>query len=122
MSRTIYALMVAIDNYPAGIPSLRGCGNDIEAFAAYLADRVDKDKGAVLAVKTLKDQDATRDAVITAFRSHLGQAGADDVALFYYSGHGSQEQTPEELWALEPDRLDETLVLYDSRSPKSWDL
>ena len=48
MSRAIYALMVAIDNYPAGIPPLRGCVNDVDAFAAYLADRVDKDKGAEL--------------------------------------------------------------------------
>ena len=42
--------------------------------------------------------------------------------LFYYSGHGSQEQAPEEFWKLEPDHLDETLVLFDSRSPGSWDL
>src|SRR5208337_398923 len=42
--------------------------------------------------------------------------------LFYYSGHGSQKQAPEEFWKLEPDHLDETLVLFDSRSPGSGDL
>ena len=51
-----------------------------------------------------------------------GKAKKGDVALFYYSGHGSQEQAPEEFWKLEPDHLDETLVLFDSRSPGSWDL
>jgi hypothetical protein len=57
----------------------------------------------------------TRQAVIDAFRQHLGRAVEGDVALFYYSGHGSQEKAPPEFWHLEPDHLDETLVLYDSR-------
>ena len=70
----------------------------------------------------MKNGEATRQAVIDAFRGHLGQAQKGDVALFYYSGHGSQEQAPEEFWKLEPDRLDETLVCVDSRSPGSWDL
>ena len=34
--------------------------------------------------------------------------------MFCYSGHGSQEQAPEQFWTIEPDHLDETLVLYDS--------
>ncbi len=46
----------------------------------------------------------------------------DDVALFAYSGHGSQGAAPEEFWSVEPDRLNETLVLYDSRSPGQFDL
>ncbi len=39
MSRSIYALLVGIDNYPSPIPKLRGCVNDIDAFAAYLSRR-----------------------------------------------------------------------------------
>ena len=42
--------------------------------------------------------------------------------MFYYSGHGSQEQAPEEFWHVEPDRLDETLVCFDSRMAGCWDL
>jgi len=42
--------------------------------------------------------------------------------LFYYAGHGSQEQTPAEFWAIEPDHLHETLVCYDSRTPTGKDL
>ena len=122
MSRSIYALLVAIDDYPRPIPKLRGCVNDIDAFASYLNERVAKDKGVAIELKTLKNAEATRQAVIDAFRGHLGQAKKGDVALFYYSGHGSQEQAPEEFWTLEPDRRDETLVLFDSRSPGSWDL
>ena len=122
MPRTIYSLLVAIDDYPSPIPMLWGCVNDIDAFATYLSERVAKDKGVSLKLKTLKNGEATRAAVVDAFRGHLGQATKGDVALFYYSGHGSQEQAPEEFWKLEPDHLDETLVCFDSRNPGSWDL
>jgi hypothetical protein len=44
------------------------------------------------------------------------------VTLFYYSGHGAQQSSPPEFWHLEPDRLDETLVCWDSRTEGSWDL
>jgi hypothetical protein len=44
------------------------------------------------------------------------------VALFYNSGHGSQESAPPEFWCIEPDHLDETLVCYDSRNDGQWDL
>ncbi len=44
------------------------------------------------------------------------------MALFYYSGHGSQESPPPEFWHIEPDHLDETLVCYDSRNDGNWDL
>jgi hypothetical protein len=122
MSRSIHALLVAIDDYPDNIPKLRGCVNDIDAFAAYLSERVAKEKGVALELRMLKNGEATRQAVIDAFRNHLGKAKKGDVALFYYSGHGSQEQAPEEFWTLEPDHLDETLVLFDSRKEGSWDL
>jgi hypothetical protein len=123
--KTIYALLVGIDDYPAPVPKLRGCINDIQEMREYLEARVDSGGRPIkdaLKVKALLDEDATRDAIINAFRGHLGQAGPGDVALFCYSGHGSQEQASEQFWHLEPDHLDETLVLYDSRTEGSWDL
>jgi len=122
MPRLIHALMIGIDQYPNPVPKLQGCVNDIDAFASYLSERVNKGSGITLNLKTLKNSEATRQAVIDALRNHLGQAQKGDVALFYYSGHGSQEQAPEEFWKIEPDKLDETLVCVDSRSPGSWDL
>ncbi len=122
VTRTVHALLVGIDEYPAPIPKLSGCVNDIEAFTTYLSERVAGDKGVAILLKTLKNHEATRQAVIDAFHVHLGQAKRGDVALFYYSGHGSQEQAPEEFWKIEPDHLDETLVLFDSRTLGSWDL
>lgn len=118
-TRNVYALLVGIDAYPAPVPALSGCRNDIEAIEALLAARV---SGNALHVRALLDEEATRAAVIAGFREHLAQATADDVALFYYSGHGSQEPAPEQWWHLEPDHLDETLVLHDSRTEGQWDL
>jgi uncharacterized caspase-like protein len=119
MSRTIYALLVGIDDYASSVRKLRGCVNDIGHMKAFLEARIKLD---TLKLKTLTNKEATRQAVIDNFRSHLGQAGTEDVALFCYSGHGSQEQAPEEFWPLELDHLNETLVCYDSRLPESWNL
>ena len=129
MTRTIYALLVGINEYEGGVPHLNGCVNDVARFQEFLDLRTQGgDFNLKSKVMTSSDttNDAeikpTRQAVIDAFREHLGKAGEDDVALFYYSGHGSQERSPEEFWHLEPDRLDETLVLYDSRVEGGWDL
>ncbi|NMG06347.1 caspase family protein [Brasilonema sp. UFV-L1] len=121
MTRNIYALLIGIDKYLSPVSSLNGCVNDIMAIKEYLEGRVAID-GYELHIRTLLNQDATRQAIIDGFRQHLCQAQSHDIVLFYYSGHGSQEPTPQEFWHLESDRLDETLVCYDSRSPGGWDL
>ena len=51
--------------------------------------------------------------MIDTFRSHLGQAGAGDVALFSYSGHGSEEPAPPEFAELEASGRIQTLVPVD---------
>ncbi len=122
MIRNLYALLVGIDNYPNPAHHLQGCVNDITAIEEYLTDRLDRQKYQ-LNLLTLKNEKATREAVINGFRQHLReQAVKDDIVLFYYCGHGSQERSPKEFWHLEPDHLDETLVCYDSRTAGGWDL
>lgn len=120
-SRHIYALLVGIDRYPAPIPSLQGCVNDTIALQQYLQNRVNQEQ-SLLHLLTLRNEAATRQAIINGFRQHLCRAGQNDVVLFAYSGHGSQIATPPELWHLEPDRLNETLVCYNSRTQANWDL
>jgi len=120
MTKTLYALLVGIDAYQPPVRALRGCVNDIQAIDELLRGRAEAEFR--YQPRVLRDAEATRDAIVTGFREHLQQAGPDDVALFYYSGHGSQEQAPPEFWHLEPDRLDETLVCYDSRQDGRFDL
>jgi pimeloyl-ACP methyl ester carboxylesterase len=119
MSSVVYALLVGIDRYQPPVPPLSGCVADIEAMHTFLHERIPEENRRI---KILKNDAATYAAVADAFLSHLSQAGQDDVALFYYSGHGSQAPTAPEFWDLEPDRLDETLVCYDSRMPGKYDL
>jgi len=121
MTRTIYALLVGIDDYPSPVTPLKGCVNDIERMKTLLGERIVSAEDEFRPL-SLTNGAATRQGIIDAFRNHLGQAGKDDVVLFCYSGHGSQQKTPPEFWNLEPDRRDETLVCYDSRSTGGWDL
>jgi hypothetical protein len=109
VTRRVFALLVGIDAYLPPINRLWGCRNDISALEQYLRARVGDD----LALCTLYDEEATRDAVAAGFRDHLGQAGAGDVALFAYAGHGSEEPAPTEVSHLEPTGRIQTLLLHD---------
>jgi hypothetical protein len=122
MAKKLYGLLVGINDYPSPVPKLSGCVNDIEAFSEYLQARADEKEFESPELLVLKDSEATREAIIKGFQKHLSKAGKDDVALFYYSGHGAQGRTAKEFLHLEPDKLDETLVCYDSRLPGNYDL
>ena len=127
--KTVYALFVGINQYQGGVTALNGCVNDVKSVHQFLEARARSEQWDFKPlVLTSGDPDnpreirPTRQKVIDSFRKHLTQAGPDDVALFYYSGHGSQEQAPREFWHLEPDHLNETLVCMDSRTDDGWDL
>jgi hypothetical protein len=130
MTKNIYALLVGIDTYhPVSVPaisSLKGCVNDIKAVEAYLRERTKADDWKLVEPTNvpwiLTNEKATRQAIINSFEQHLCNANSDDIVLFYYSGHGAQEKATEDFWHLEPDRLNETLVCYDSRTEGSRDL
>lgn len=121
MSRKAYTLLVGIDEYSTPIPALRGCVNDITAMRTLLTERLASEHFE-LDARVLVNKEATRQAIIDGFRKHLTRAEGDDLALFYFSGHGSQEPAPPEFWHLEPDRLNETIVCYDSRRDGVYDL
>jgi len=110
------ALLVGIDSYGAAATPkvaaehqwkpLGGSVNDVRALEAELVRRG-------FMVKTLVDRAATRDGILAAFREHLvAQAGAGDVVMFHFSGHG--QQIPDDDGD-EVDGYDEALVPYDNR-------
>ena len=109
---TVYALLVGINTYAAnGVSNLNGCVNDVRRFKELLRKRVGRKN---LKLDTLTDKKATYQEIINRFETHLGQAQNGDVALFYYSGHGSQETAHDAF--NEPDGKNETLVCHDSRA------
>lgn len=123
MPRTIYAILIGINDYP--VRPLGGCINDVLAISSFfskmaqpnpisssdlvdlafnplylLAPLLDEDTKAVqeagLDIKTLKRP--TRNNIIEAFK-HFEQAQSEngDICLLYYSGHGSYQKAPPQL-------------------------
>lgn len=115
----LYGLLVGIDDYPKGVPTLSGCVNDANRYKEYLTHRFAPE---ALAVEMLTNAQATREAIIGMFRSHLTKAGPDDVVLFQYSGHGARSTAAPEFLPFQPDGKDEGLVGFDSRQPGKYDL
>ncbi|MBD2772747.1 caspase family protein [Iningainema tapete] len=122
MAKNIYALLVGIDKYHpnSGVPCLYGCVNDIKAIEAYLRKRIITGSEWQLVESDvpwlLINEHSTRRAIINGFQQHLYKADSEDIALFYFAGHGSQEAAPQEFCSEEPDHLIENLVCYDSRT------
>ncbi|GAA4971167.1 caspase family protein [Actinoplanes utahensis] len=121
----VYALLVGVDRYAASdslVPDLRGCGNDVTDVLAMLRTTVRPGTG--LHPLVLRDEQATLSGVVAALRTHLTQAGPDDTALFWFSGHGSQAKAPADAWVVEGTGMVQTLVCHDSRTagvPDLWD-
>ncbi len=114
----IHALLVGINEYTA-VGALHGCVADITAVEALLRSRISAD---MLEMRVLRDAEATRAAIIDGFRTHLARATADDVALFYFCGHGSEEKCPPEWLLLEPGGKNQTILPVDARVGETFDL
>ncbi len=116
-TKKLYALIVGIDEYLTHIPitnrcrfgRLGGCVNDATNMFNYLKEEPAFDFQPLF----LKNDEATKEAIIDGFRNHLSQAQAGDVALFYYSGHGIQEEADTNLWSTESDGKLESIVCYN---------
>jgi hypothetical protein len=119
------ALLVGIDDYSAsrlhrkrewqqpadrGWPALRGSVRDVDLMRDMLISRYGFAPDAIV---TLRNQEATRDAIMKAVEQHLvTPAAKNDVVFFYFAGHGSQVENSA---STEEDRRDESLVPADSR-------
>ena len=88
---------------------LDGCVNDVEEMRALLIARFGFKPGEIL---MLTNRQATREAIFDGIDRHLIQASrSNDVAFFFYAGHGSQVVNSK---SDEPDKRDETIVPADS--------
>ncbi|WP_373513796.1 caspase family protein, partial [Persicitalea sp.] len=113
-TKKVFALLVGINNYDR-VGKLHGCLNDVKAVRKYLENGTDFN----VEIKELTDEAATRAGMAAGFRDFLGRAGKDDTVLFYYSGHGTQEQAAS-LWD-ETDGALECLVCYDGGARSTAD-
>ncbi len=83
----MYVLAVGINQYLNPRYNLNYACNDAEAFVQALKTGATPIFGKV-EVTTIYDLQATRVAILAAIDAIKGKAGAEDVFVFYYAGHG----------------------------------
>ena len=99
------AVLVGINTYTY-FNELEGCEND-----ARTMDELLREQFGFESTRLLLNTDATRENILGAFNQLVSESKADDVALIYYAGHGSQIR---DLEGDEPSGFDSTLIPVDS--------
>jgi len=97
------AVCVGINNYPGIFNDLKGCVNDAKDWSALL-------QGFGFSTSTILDSGATKANVKSALQGLIDATNAGDVAVFTYSGHGTQVTDRS---GDESDPYDEAVSLYD---------
>ena len=97
------ALCIGINNYPGTHMDLMGCVNDARDWSDELASRA-------FTVTTLLDAQATKAAMVDAFKAVIRRGASGDMVVITYSGHGTYVP---DLNGDEVDGLDEGLCPYD---------
>jgi hypothetical protein len=118
----IWALLIGIE-YDLSKPLL-GSKADVERVQQWLESRGTPADN----IKTLRNEEATRDSILGVFKSHLIHNQAiprDGPILLYYSGHGARDNPPDE-WVAEgeaTDRFIEFIVPYDAftAADETWE-
>ena len=113
------AVLVGINDYQStDVSDLKGCVSDVVKMKELLLTKFGFEEEDIL---TLTNEQATKSSIVEAFENHLiGRAKDDKVAMFYFSGHGSQMTDGPDNDEL--DELDETIVPVDSRMPGKFDI
>ncbi|MBI5008101.1 MAG: caspase family protein, partial [Bacteroidia bacterium] len=78
-----YGLIIGIDEYTGEWPPLRNGVNDAKGVAELLAS-----KYTFTSLKTMYNQEATRDKILAEFERLMSTVKANDNVFIYYSGHG----------------------------------
>jgi len=105
----VAALLVGVDEHAASeIPPLLGSRNDVYLTKGWLQDRFGVSADDIV---TLVDRQATRQAIIDAWRGCASRLEAGDQFFFHFSGNDLQLPSSDTNAA---DGLDETLLAYDS--------
>lgn len=97
------AVCVGINNYPGIFNDLKGCVNDANDWSALL-------QGFGFSTRTILDSQATKAAIKSALQGLVNSTGTGDVAVFTYSGHGTQVADRN---SDEADTYDEAICAYD---------
>lgn len=103
----VFAVMVGVSDYGDRLNSLPFTDED----ARKLAETLQREGSLNDASVVITNAEATVEGVRRAFQRVADQAGPDDTFLFFFSGHGNQEEIAAS--SLEPDGKSESIVLQD---------
>ena len=98
----IRAVLVAISEYTAPIPSLEGPPNDAAALKSLLEAQGSRD------IVVIRDAQANRANIRAALEAVGKRAKPGDWVIFFYAGHGAQAKARD---ATETDGMDEFMAL-----------
>ena len=110
--RQRWAVLVGVGAYgpDSGFQPLERASRDVELVRQALIEGAAFEPGRI---RSLVDSAATRASLQALFARLSGQVGEEDLVFFYYSGRGTR--TRDDLYPdMEPDRLDECLLLADA--------
>ncbi|NJN10689.1 MAG: DUF4384 domain-containing protein [Richelia sp. RM1_1_1] len=122
------ALLVGVNSYPSGIPSLKGCLSDVEMQYELLVHRFGFNPKDIVVITDEADLKPTRQNILDQFQTHLiDQAKPGDVVVFHFSGHGSRIIDPYPIPELiingevvpNTNKLNGTLVPRDRNTERS---
>jgi len=88
--KRIFALSVGIGTY-AELPNLKCPRNDAKDFVAVLQSGSDQTH-----VKLITDKEATKSSIIDELKWLSNNAGPNDTAMLYFSGHGGRQSVSDD--------------------------
>jgi hypothetical protein len=87
-SGKVFAVLVGINEYSGGIPSLNGAVNDVFRFSKLLANRSHL-LASEAVCHVLTDREATREHIEKEMQWLYTDSSSDDVVMFLFSGHAT---------------------------------
>ncbi len=108
---TVYGVFVGISDYGGRANDLSYTADDARRVARAMTQGAGmrSENGIILT-----DAQATAGNVRQAIRQMGSRVGADDVFIFFYSGHGNRVERVGGYQQSDPDAMDETIELYDA--------
>jgi hypothetical protein len=104
-----YGLVIGIDEYSGEWPRLKNAVNDAKSVADLLSS-----KYTFKYIKTLYNQDATRDNIMKEFEFLLQKVKENDNVMIYYSGHGDYIQNMDKGFWVPVDASSKSISKYIS--------
>jgi WD40 repeat protein len=98
---TLHVLAVGINKYKNAAYNLNYAQPDAESFINKLQQKAKSIFKSIHPIE-IYDEDATKENIVSAFKSIVARAKPEDVFMFYYAGHGTLDEEKNDEYYLVP--------------------